>query len=87
MARVIGHCCPCAFRNLEKWNGGDVSFRFCIIDLGFPQATNDYVPSVGSKLLTSGETGDETAVRQATSAMFASGSAAVRQFMLTLAPV
>jgi uncharacterized membrane protein len=35
------------------------------------------VPSIGSKILLGDEAGNETAVRQATAAMFANGSAAV----------
>jgi hypothetical protein len=41
------------------------------------QAANDYAPSIGSKILTSDDASNETAIRQATAAMFANGSAAV----------
>ncbi|KAJ7634757.1 cytochrome P450 [Roridomyces roridus] len=40
-------------------------------------ATNDYVPSIGSKILSAGVEEEETVVRQTTAAMFANGSAAV----------
>ncbi|KAJ6576760.1 cytochrome P450 [Mycena sp. CBHHK59/15] len=42
-----------------------------------------YVPSVGSKLLSNGESVDETIIRQATAAMFASGSAATVSALTT----
>ncbi|KAJ7037884.1 cytochrome P450 [Mycena alexandri] len=46
-------------------------------------ATGEYVPSVGSKLLTTDETVDETAIRQAAAAMFASASAATVSALTT----
>ncbi|KAF7344542.1 Cytochrome P450 [Mycena sanguinolenta] len=43
----------------------------------------DYVPSIGSKILMSDEASNETAVRQATAAMFANGSAATVSALTT----
>ncbi|KAJ7126055.1 cytochrome P450 [Mycena epipterygia] len=64
-------------RQANKWReSSDIAAHVPFEILKNGMATNDYVPSVGSKLLTSGEAIDETAVRQATAAMFASGSAA-----------
>ncbi|KAJ7167338.1 cytochrome P450 [Mycena crocata] len=72
-------------RQANKWRkSSDIAAQvpFSVMKNGL--ATNDYVPSVASKLVTGGEhAGDETALRQTVSAMFASGSAATVSALTT----
>ncbi|KAJ7640875.1 cytochrome P450 [Mycena polygramma] len=64
-------------RQGNKWRtSSDIAAHVPFSVLKKEMAKNDYMPSIGSKILTSGEAFDETAVRQATAAMFANGSAA-----------
>ncbi|KAF8190347.1 cytochrome P450 [Mycena galopus ATCC 62051] len=71
-------------RQAKKWHkSSDIAAHVPFNVLKSKMATNDYVPSIGSKILTSGEANDETAVRQATAAMFANGSAATVSVLST----
>ncbi|KAJ7512616.1 cytochrome P450 [Mycena galericulata] len=64
-------------RQAKEWRkSSDIAAHVPFNILKHNIAVNNYVPSVGSKILTGGEDVDETAVRQTTAAMFASGSAA-----------
>ncbi|KAJ7185509.1 cytochrome P450 [Mycena filopes] len=71
-------------RQARQWRkSSDIAAHVPFNLLKQEMTTNDYVPSVGSKLLTTDETIDETAVRQAAAAMFASGSAATVSALTT----
>ncbi|KAJ7664304.1 cytochrome P450 [Mycena rosella] len=71
-------------RQANEWRkSSDIAAHVPFGILKDGMATNDYMPSVGSKLLTSDEAVDETAVRQTTAAMFASGSAATVSALTT----
>ncbi|KAJ7485440.1 cytochrome P450 [Mycena latifolia] len=71
-------------RKANEWRkSSDIAAHVPFGILKNKMATNDYVPSVGSKLLVSDEAVDETAVRQTTAAMFASGSAATVSALTT----
>ncbi|KAJ7741432.1 cytochrome P450, partial [Mycena maculata] len=71
-------------RQANKWRkSSDIAAHVPFDILKKAVASNDYVPSIGSKFLTGDESADETAVRQATSAAFASASAATVSTLTT----
>ncbi|KAJ7792939.1 cytochrome P450 [Mycena olivaceomarginata] len=71
-------------RQANKWHiSSDIAAHVPFDVLKKTMATEDYVPSIGSKILLGDEAGNETAVRQATAAMFANGSAAAVSTLTT----
>ncbi|KAF7360436.1 CUE domain-containing protein [Mycena venus] len=71
-------------RQANKWHKSSDIAAHVPFDLSKSAiATNDYLPSINSKILTADEFNDETTVRQATAAMFANGSAATVSALIT----
>ncbi|KAJ6495261.1 cytochrome P450 [Mycena sanguinolenta] len=71
-------------RQAHKWRiSSDIAAHVPFDLLKKQMATDDYVPSIGSKILMGDEASNETAVRQTTAAMFANGSAATVSALTT----
>ncbi|KAJ7266905.1 cytochrome P450 [Mycena haematopus] len=71
-------------RQANKWRkSSDIAAHVPFNLLKNQMVTQDYLPSIGSKILTSDEANNETVARQATAAMFANGSAATVSALMT----